>query len=101
MKRSLSIALLLLIAGALAAPGAHATRFDHHARYRFFQDLNVTGPFPGRIVFGVLFKQNHQGEFTPREADGYNLQVGESCNPGGNSVFRIGGNAFSKYAYFS
>jgi hypothetical protein len=101
MKLALSIALVSLIGGALAVPAAQATRFDPHARYRFFQDRSVPSTLPGQILFGVLFKQNRHGEFTPREADGYDLQVGVSCNPGGISAFGIGGNAFSKYAYFS
>ena len=102
MKRALSIALASLVATVLAVPTAQASRADpHHSRYRFFQDLSVTSPFPGRIFLGVLFKENSHGELTPREAVSERLQVGVSCNPGGNSVFSIGGNAFSKYAYFS
>ena len=102
MRRPLFIALVLLIGGALSVPTAQASRPDpQHTRYRFFQDLSITSPLPGRILFGVLFKQNSHGEFTPRVAVGYSLQTGVSCNPGGDSVFRIGGNAFSKYAYFS
>ena len=102
MRRLLSIALALLIGVALAVPVAQATRADpQHTRYRFFQDLSVTSPLPGRILFGVLFKQNRHGEFTPREVDGYALQVGVSCNPGSDSFLDIGGNAFSKYRYFS
>ncbi len=101
LRRALFIAFILLIGGGLIVPTAQATFFHPHARYRFFQDLSVTSPFPGRILFGVLFKQNRHGEFTPRRAVGYRLQVGVSCNPGGNSAFSIGGNGFSKYAYFS
>jgi hypothetical protein len=100
MKRALSIALALLIGAALAVPTAQATRFDPHARNRYFQDLSVTGPFPGRIVIGVLYRENRHGEFTPREAVAYSLQVGVSCNPGGEALFDAGGDAASKYAYF-
>ena len=101
MRRPLSIALALLIGSALAVPTAQATRSDPPVRYRFFQDLGVTSAFPGRILFGVRFEQNRHGEFTPRVAVGYRLQVGVSCNPGGNSLFSIGANGFSKYGYFS
>ena len=86
----------------MAVPTAQGSRPDpQHTRYRFFQDLSVTSPLPGRILFGVLFKQNRHGEFTPREVAGYSLQVGASCNLGGDSFLGIGGNAFSKYTYFS
>jgi hypothetical protein len=101
MKRALPIALASLIGLALCVPAAQASRADpHHTRYRFFQDLSVTSPFPGRIFFGVLFKENSHGEFTRREVVSYRLQVGVSCNPGGDSVFGIGGNVFAKYSYF-
>ena len=101
MKRTLSIVLALLVGLVLAVPAAQATRSEPPVRYRFFQDLSVTGPFPGRILFGVRFEQNRHGEFTPRVAVGYGLQTGVSCNPGGSSLFSIGGNAFSKYGSFS
>ena len=101
MRRLLVASFASMLAVALIAPTAQASRVDpQHTRYRFFQDLNVTSPFPGRILFAVLFKENSHGELTPREAVSYHLQVGVSCNPGGDSVFSIGGNAFSKYAYF-
>jgi hypothetical protein len=101
MKRALFIAFVLLIGGALAVPAAQATRFDPHTRYRFFQDLSVTSPFAGRILFGVRFEQNRHGEFTPRVAVGYRLQTGVSCSPGGDAAFSIGANGFSKYGWFS
>lgn len=101
MKRSLSIAIVLLIGVSLAVPTAQASRADpKHTRYRYFEDLGVTGLLPGRIVFGVLYQENHRGEFTPRKALGYNLVGTFTCTPGGVSVFGIGGNAFSKYGYF-
>jgi hypothetical protein len=101
MKRALSIALASLIGVAVAVPTAQASRVDpQHTRYRYFQDRSVTGQFPGWIVFGVLYRENRHGEFTPREVVAYHLQVGVSCNPGGNTLFGFGGNAFSKYAYF-
>lgn len=100
MKRALSIAIALLIGATLAVPTAQAARVDpKDSRYRFFQDLSVTSSFPGRIFFGVLFKENSHGELTPREVVSYRLEVGVSCNPGRDSVFGIGGNAFAKYAY--
>ena len=106
MRRPLFIALALLIGAALAAPAAQAARVDpKHTRYRFFQDLSVTPPFPaipGRVFFGVLFKENSHGEMTPREAVSYRMtQVPVSCNPGGGFGLWSGGNAFSKYTYFS
>ncbi len=102
MKCALSIALACLLAAALPVPSAQASRVDpQHSRYRFFQDLSMTSPFPGRIFLGVLFKENRHGELTPRQAVSERLQVGVSCNPGGNSVFSIAGNAFSKYGSFS
>jgi hypothetical protein len=101
MKRALTIALASLIGAALAVPTAQASRVDpQHTRYRYFQDLSVSGQFPGRIIFGVLYEENRKGEFTPQELDSYHLQVGASCNPGGATLFGIGGNAFAKYAYF-
>ena len=101
MKRALSIALASLIWAALAVSTAHATRVDpEHTRYRYFQDLSVSGQFPGRIIFGALYGENRHGEFTPRALVSYHLQTGASCNPGGSTDFGIGGNAFAKYAYF-
>jgi len=73
----------------------------HDTRYRYFQDVSVTGAFPGQVSFGVLYQENRNGEFTPRRAVGYRLQVGVSCNPGGQSGLEFGGNGFSKYGYFS
>ena len=100
MKHAFSIAFALLIGLVLAVPAAQATRFDPHARNRYFQDLSVTGQFPGRIVIAVLYRENRHGEFTPREAVAYDLRVGVTCNPGGDSVFGIGGDAHSYFAYF-
>ena len=102
MRRLLSIALALLIGSALAVPTAQAARVESPARYRFFQDVSIPRfEFPGRILFGVRYERNRHGEFTPRVAVGYRLQVGMNCNPGGSSLFSIGANAFSKYGYFS
>lgn len=102
MKRALSIALASLIGAALVVSTAQAFRADpQHTRYRYFQDLSVTGQFPGRIIFGVLYEENRNGEFTPREVVSYHLQDGASCNPGGATDFGIGGNAFAKYSYFA
>lgn len=101
MKRALPIALASLIGVALAVPTAQASRVDpQHTRYRYFQDRSVTGQFPGRIIFGVLYRENRHGEFAPRALVSYHLQAGASCNPGGATDFGIGGNVFAKYAYF-
>jgi hypothetical protein len=105
MKRrwqiAITAALGLVLAAVTAVPISLASRVDpQNTRYRYFQDLSVTGQFPGRIVFGLLYRENRHGEFTPREAVAYSLDVGVSCNPGGAAEFGFGGSATSKYAYF-
>lgn len=104
MRRPGAIGVAFLVAvaaAALAVPTAQAARVDpHHTRYRYFQDLSVTGSFPGQIFFTVLYRENRNGEFTPRDVMSYRLQVGVSCNPGGQSGLEFSGNAFNKYGYF-
>jgi hypothetical protein len=101
-RRMLTIALASLIGGALLAPAAQGARSDpQHSRYRYFQDLSVTGQHPAQIAFGLLYKKNRSGEFTPRKIVGYNLHTTLSCNPGSQVQGGVGGNGFSKYAYFS
>ena len=100
-RLSLAGGLALLLTGALLASTAVAFRVNpQHTRYRYFQDLTVTGAHTGRVVFAVLFEQNRKGNFTPREMVSYNLRTQVSCNPGGVSELGIGGNAFAKYSYF-
>jgi hypothetical protein len=101
MKRAVSIAVVSLLGAALLAPAAQASRPDpQHTRYRYFQDRSTTGANPGQIFFGLLYKQNRKGEFTPREILGYSLHTPVTCNPGGPSDLSFGGNGFSKYTYF-
>ena len=91
--------LALLLTGALLASTAVASRVNpQHTRYRYFQDLTVTGAHTDRIVFAVLFA-NRKGNST-REMVSYDLRTQVSCNPGGVSELGIGGNAFAKYSYF-
>jgi hypothetical protein len=62
----------------------------------------VTGPFPGQISLAIAYEDRHgNGKFTPRYAAAYQLRVQVSCNPGGETDFGIGGNAYAKYAYFA
>ena len=101
MRRAVSITVVALIGAALVAPAAQGSRTDpQHTRYRYFQDLSVTGAYPGQVYFGLLYKQNRSGEFTPREMMGYSVRAQGSCNPGGQAQVGAGGNAFSKYLYF-
>lgn len=101
MKRALSIAIVVLLGVALTAPAAQAGRTDpQHTRYRYFQDLNVTGAYPAEVSFGLLYKQNRSEEFTPREMMGYSVRAQSSCNPSGQAPVSASANAFSKYGYF-
>jgi hypothetical protein len=107
MKRPLRFALICAVAASLtatglAAPTAQAGRVDpQNTRYRYFQDLSMSGQFQGRILFGALYAKNRAGQFTPRELVSLHLETGVSCNPGGDIPFAIGGNAASKYGYFA
>lgn len=106
MKRPSKFALVCavaasVIASGLAVPTAQGARLDpQHTRYRYFQDLSLSGQFPGRIIFGAVYRENSHGVFTPRALVSYHLETQVSCNPAGDSAFSIGGNAESKYGYF-
>lgn len=93
--RRLSIfvfALVLALAAIAPAGAAGATK------YRYWQDLDVSGPFSGRISLAIAYEdRNGNGRFTPRYAAAYRLRVQTSCDAGPREVK---GNAFSKYGYF-
>jgi len=97
MKRTLTVVFASLLAVAVIAPGAA----QGATKYRYFQDLNVSGPFAGEISLAVLYKDKRGNrKFTAREVHAYDLQVKTSCNPGGEAVLDFGGHAFSKFNYF-
>jgi hypothetical protein len=80
MKSALIAVLLSLLAVSVFAPAAQGER-----RVRLYQDLDLTGTFPGQIFFAVVYQDRHgNGKFKPRWA-GYNLETQVSCNPGGLS----------------
>ena len=94
--RLLTVCASLVAVAAMAPAAAQAT-----TKVRAFQDLTLTGQYPGEIFVNVQFKDrrgNHR--FTPRYAIGYRLQVKMSCGTGGENPLNIAGNANAKYAYF-
>jgi hypothetical protein len=98
----LTAALAVGLVTVIAAPIAFASRVDpQNTRYRYFEDLNLSGQFQGRVLFGALYAKNPAGQFTARELVSLHLETGVSCNPGGDIPFAIGGNAASKYGYFA
>jgi hypothetical protein len=87
-----------LVALVMAAPAAA----QGPTKYRYWQDLSVIGPFRGQISLAIAYEDRHgNGKLTPRYAAAYQLRVQVSCNPGGETDFGIGGNAYAKYAYFA
>ena len=97
MKRALTVVFASLLAVAVIAP----TAAQGTTKYRYWQDLSVSGPFPGQINLAIAYEdKNGNGKFKPRSAVSYNLQVQASCNPGGEIELQLGGNAFAKYNYF-
>lgn len=96
MRRILFAVTASLLALVLLAPAAQAKK-----RYGYFQDLNVSSGFPGRIFLTVLYKDHHgSGKFTPRVADSYRLDSGVTCSTGNPGELQISGNEFNKYGYF-
>lgn len=97
MRRLLITAFASLLAVAVIAPAAA----QGATKYRYWQDLSVKGPFPGQIVLAIAYEDKQgNGKFKPRFADSYNLETQGNCDPGGETVLHLGGNAFSKYNYF-
>jgi hypothetical protein len=97
MRRLLITGLASLLALAVIAPAAA----QGTTKVRAFQDLSLSGPFPGQFFVNVQYKdRNGNRKFTPRYAVGYRLQVQLSCDPGGETGLNLAGNAYAKYAYF-
>jgi hypothetical protein len=87
---------LSVLAVAVIAPAAQGKQKE-----RYFQDLNVTGPFPGQVFLTVIYQDSHgNGKFTPRWAIAYSVEAQVSCNPGGLSAFSITKSEDNPYARF-
>jgi hypothetical protein len=87
---------LSVLAVAVIAPAAQGRQKE-----RYFQDLNVTGPFPGQVFLTVIYQDSHgNGKFTPRWAIAYSVEAQVSCNPGGMSAFSITKSEDNPYARF-
>ena len=85
MKRALTAAALSVLALAVIAPAAQGRQKE-----RYFQDLSVSGSFPGRVFLTVMYQDSHgNGKFTPRSITAYSVEAQVSCNPGGTSAFSI------------
>ena len=85
MRRAMTAAALSLLAVAVIAPAAQGRQKE-----RYFQDLNVTGPFAGQVFLTVIYQDTHgNGRFTPRWVVAYSVEAQVSCNPGGQSAFSI------------
>ncbi|HSD23256.1 MAG TPA: hypothetical protein VLB79_02915, partial [Solirubrobacterales bacterium] len=94
--------LIAAFASLLAVPVIAPAAAQGTTKYRYWQDLSASGPFPGRISLAIAYEDRHgNGKFTPRYAAAYQLLTKVSCNPGGETDFGFGGNAASKYAYFA
>jgi hypothetical protein len=97
MRRVRVTVFASLLALAVLAPAAA----QGTTKYRYWQDLSVSGPFAGQISLAVAYEDRHgNGKFTPRFAAAYQLRAQVSCNPGGETDFGTGGNAYAKYSYF-
>ena len=97
MRRLLIAGFASLLAMAVIAPAIA----QGMTKVRAFQDLSLSGPFPGEIFVKVHYEDSHgNGKFTPRYAAGYRLQVQASCNPGGQAHLNIAGDENAKYGYF-
>jgi hypothetical protein len=87
---------LSVLAVAAIAPAAQAKQKE-----RFFQDLSVTGAFPGQIFLTVIYQDSHgNGQFRPRWAIAYGLEAQVSCNPGGQSDLSITKSEDNPYGHF-
>lgn len=97
MKRPGLIALAALAASMTLAPGA-----AHGAtKYRYWQDLSVSGPYSGRITLAIAYEdQDRNGRADPRSAAAYDLRITTSCEPSGG-LRQLGGNSASKYSPFN
>jgi hypothetical protein len=97
MRRPLIAAFASLLALAMIAPAAA----QGMTKYRYWQDLSVSGPFRGQISLAIAYKDRHGNrKFTPRYAAAYQLRTQVSCSPGGETNFGFGGSAANKYGYF-
>jgi hypothetical protein len=85
MRRAVTAVALSALAVAVIAPAAQGRQKE-----RYFQDLNVTGPFPGHVFLTVIYQDsNGNGKFRPRSLVAYSVEAQVSCNPGGQSDFSI------------
>ena len=70
-------------------------------KYRYWQDLSVSGPYSGKIVVTIAYEDtNGNRKFTPRFAAAYHMQVKTSCDPSADDFLEMSGNAYSKYSFF-
>jgi hypothetical protein len=98
MRRALIVVVASLVSLVVVAPAAA----QGPTKYRYWQDLSVTGPFPGQIVLTVAYEdRDGNGKFKAQRVASYHLRVQVSCNPGGVSALEARGNEASKYSYFS
>jgi hypothetical protein len=96
MRRILLAAVATLLAIALIAPAAQATK-----RYGYFQDLTLAPSAPSSIFLTILYKDDHgHGKFTPRAAVSYRFDTPVSCPSGNPGNLQFSGNEFNKYGYF-
>jgi hypothetical protein len=85
MRRAITVVALSVLALAVIAPAAQA-----RTKQRYFQDLALNGPFPGRVFITVIYKDSHgDGRFRPRSITAYSVEAQVSCNPGGTSAMSI------------
>jgi hypothetical protein len=81
----MTAAAISVLAVGVIAPVAQGRQKE-----RYFQDLNVTGPFTGQVYLTVIYQDSHgNGKFRPRSIIAYSVEAQVSCNPGGMSDFAI------------
>jgi len=96
MKRLLIAAFASLLAAAVMAPGTAQSA----TKYRYWQDLSISGPYAGQVSVTIAYEDKRGNrKFRPRYAAAYQLQAATSCGASAGDV-ETGGNAYSKYSYF-
>ena len=97
MTNRFSLALIeSLLAVAAAAPAA-----DGATKYRYWQDLRLTGPYDGRVTLAVAYEdRDGDGRFEPQYAAAYDIRVQTSCDPAG-ALHGLSGSSASKYGFFA
>jgi len=96
MRRLLIAVFASLLAVAVIAPAAHGA-----TKYRYWQDLSVSGPYAGKVVLTIAYEDtNGNRKFKPRYAAAYELLAQTSCESSADVQRHISGNAFNKYGYF-